>query len=444
MQLLQPISRQPVQYLLGAFARFVQLESLGSIFLLLAATAALVLANSSLAPAYEALLNLAIHAAIANVSISLTIRNCVNDVLMTAFFLVMGLEVKRELLVGELTSPRRALLPILAALGGVLTPIGLYLILNRGKAAEMGWGVPIATDVAFSLAVLALFGSKVPIGLKVFLATLAIVDDIAGVLVIAVAYTDRLDTRYLILSFLIVLFCLFLNWLGVTQLGVYIGIGAALWWAVHASGLHATLAGILLALTIPASSTGKGFLQERRTRIERSAKAVQRTRPMSRKAGKYVHAAGPDIKLHESPLDRLQTAMHPWVSFGIVPLFALTNADISLHGMQMDAGLRPIFLGVLFGLLVGKPLGITAFSWLAVHFRIAELPRGIRMAQLHAASWLGGIGFTVSIFIADLAFPDRQQYAVSRMAVLLASIFAAISGGSLLAFCFKSGRKSLV
>ncbi len=443
MQLLQPISRQPVQYLLGAFVRFVQLESLGSIFLLLAATAALVLANSTFAPAYKALLNLPIHAAIANFSMSWTVRDCVNDVLMTAFFLVMGLEVKRELLVGELASPRRALLPILAALGGVLTPTGLYLVLNHGKAAEMGWGVPIATDVAFSLAVLTLFGSKVPLGLKVFLVTLAIVDDIAGVLVIAVAYTQRLDTRYLILSFLIVLFCLFLNWLGVTHLGVYIGIGAALWWAVHASGLHATLAGILLALTIPASSAGKGFLQKRRTRFESSARAVQQTRPMGRKARKYAHPAGRDIELHESPLDRLQTAMHPWVSFGVVPLFALTNADISLHGMHVNAGLRPIFLGVLFGLLVGKPLGITVFSWLAVRFRIAELPRGITMAQLHAASWLGGIGFTVSIFIAGLAFPDREQYAVSRIAVLLASILAAISGGSLLAFCFKSRRSSL-
>jgi NhaA family Na+:H+ antiporter len=443
MKLLQPISRQPVQYLLGAFVRFVRLESSGSIFLLLAATAALVLANSTFASAYEGLLNFPIRAAIANASMSWTVRDCVNDVLMTAFFLVMGLEVKRELLAGELTSPRRALLPILAALGGVLTPSGLYLILNRGNAAEVGWGVPIATDVAFSLAVLALFGRKVPIGLKVFLVTLAIVDDIAGVLVIAVAYTRRVDTRYLILSLLIVLFCLFLNWLKVTHLGVYIGIGVALWWAVHASGLHSTLAGILLALTIPASSAGKGVLRTSRSEFESSAGSVQRTMPMNREARKHAHATGRDVEFHESSLDRLQTAMHPWVSFGIVPLFALTNADISLHGIQMNAAVRPIFLGVLFGLLVGKPLGITAFSWLAVRFRIAELPRGITMAQLHAASWLGGIGFTVSIFIAGLAFPDREQYAVSRVAVLLASIFAAISGGSLLAFCFKSRRNSL-
>jgi NhaA family Na+:H+ antiporter len=410
--------------LIGAFLRFVQLESSGSIFLLLAAMVALVLANSNFAPAYEALLNLPIHAAVASASMSWTARDCVNDVLMTAFFLVMGLEVKRELLAGELTSPRRALLPILAALGGVLIPSVVYLILNRGNTAEMGWGVPIATDVAFSLAVLTLFGSKVPTGLKVFLVTLAIVDDIVGVIVIAVAYTARLNTVYLILSLSIVLFCLVLNWLGVTHLGVYIGIGAALWWAVHASGLHATLTGILLAITIPASTTDKSFLHKRRTQSEGSARDR-------------------DIEIRESPLDRLQTAMHPWVSFGIVPLFALTNADISLHGIQMNAGLRPIFLGVLFGLLVGKPLGITVFSWVAVRSRIAELPRGITMVQLHAASWLGGIGFTVSIFIAGLAFPEREQYTVSRLAVLLASILAAITGGFLLAFCFNSRRNSV-
>jgi NhaA family Na+:H+ antiporter len=443
MMSLRPITRQPVQYLIGAFVRFVQLESSGSIFLLLAATAALVLANSTFAPTYEALLNLPIRAAIANASMSWTVRDCVSDVLMTAFFLVMGLEVKRELLVGELASPRRALLPMFAALGGVLTPSALYLILSRGKAAEMGWGVPIATDVAFSLAVLALFGSKVPIGLKVFLVTLAILDDIAGVLVIAVAYTDRLDTGYLVLSLSIVLFCLLLNWLGVTHLGVYISIGAALWWAVHASGLHATLAGILLALTIPASGADRGFLKNGRGQFESSPRSVRRTRSTNRAARKHAHAMGRDIELHESSLDRLQTAMHPWVSFGIVPLFALTNADISLRGMQMNAELRPIFLGVLFGLFVGKPLGITVFSWLAVRFRIAELPHGITMAQLHAASWLGGIGFTVSIFIAGLAFPEPERYAVSRVAVLLASIFAAISGGTLLALCLNSRRNFL-
>jgi Na+:H+ antiporter, NhaA family len=443
MKLLRPITRQPVQYLLGAFVRFVQLESSDSIFLLLAATAALALANSRFASAYESLLTFPLHAAIATASMSWTLRDFVNDGLMTGFFLVMGLEVKRELLVGELTSPRRALLPILAALGGILIPIGLYLTLNHCKAAEIGWGVPIATDVAFSLAVLAFFGSTVPMGLKVFLVTLAIVDDIAGVLVIAVVYTEQLDTRYLILTFSIVLFCLVLNWIGVEHLGVYIGVGAALWLAVHASGLHATLTGILLALMIPASRAPKNFLPKKTAPLASSARSVPGDRSVNLEVRKHAHAADSDIDRVESPLDRLQSTMHPWVSFGVVPLFALANADISLHGVPLNAGLRPIFLGVLVGLFLGKPIGITVFSWLAVHFRVAELPRGVTMAQLHAVSWLGGIGFTVSIFIAGLAFPEREQYAVSRVAVLLASIFAAISGGFLLTCCFNFRRKSV-
>lgn len=422
-KLSRPIDKRPLEYLIAPFVRFARLESSASIVLLLTATAAVVLANSRIAPAYEALLKIPIHFSVGTVAISWTIHDCVNDLLMALFFLVIGLEVKRELVVGELASLRRALLPMVAALGGVLTPIAIYLTLNHQKSAEMGWGVPIATDVAFSLAVLALFGRRIPIGLKVFLVTLAIVDDIAGVLVIAIAYTDRLHPGYIALVALIVLFCVGLNWFGVKRLSIYMIAGIALWFAVRVSGLHPTVAGILLAMTIPAQVSiepkafrGQGSLQS----------------PAVAQPSKQLHSIRSSTELYESPLDRLQAMLHPWVSFGIVPLFALTNADISLRAIHLDPIVRPVFWGIMLGLLVGKPLGITLFSWMAVRLRLAELPRGITWAQLHAVSWLGGIGFTVSIFIAGLAFEEQQRYAVARIAVCIASLFAAGIGASLL------------
>jgi NhaA family Na+:H+ antiporter len=316
----------------------------------------------------------------------------------------VGLEVKREFLTGELRSLRRALLPVLAALGGVVTPALLYLVLNGSGPAARGWGVPIATDVAFSLAVLAVFGRRIPTGLKVFLVALAIVDDIAGVAVIAVAYTQQLRLDYLAIAGLLFAICLLLNWRDVRALIVYVPLGVALWWAMNMSGIHPTMAGILFALALPA---GRG----------RDAGGVQK-----------------------SPASRLERALHPWVSFAIVPLFALVNAAISLHGVNREALLHPLFLGVVLGLLLGKPLGITLFSWIAVRLRLAELPRNVSWSQLHAVSWLGGIGFTVSIFIAGLAFQTEEQYTLARIAVLAASACAAGIGAWALAATHSRSR----
>jgi NhaA family Na+:H+ antiporter len=317
----------------------------------------------------------------------------VNDGLMAIFFLIVGLEVKREFLTGELRSLRRALLPVLAALGGVVTPALLYLALNGSGPNARGWGVPIATDVAFSLAVLAVFGRRIPVGLKVFLVALAIVDDIGGVAVIAVAYTRQLRLEYLAIVALLFAACCLLNRRGVRSLSLYVPLGVALWWAMLMSGVHPTMAGILFALAVPS--------------------------------GRGSDAGG----VQESPASRMERALHPWVSFGIVPLFALVNAGISLHGVNRDTLLHPLFLGVVLGLMIGKPLGITLFSWIAVRLRLAELPRGVSWSQLHAVSWLGGIGFTVSIFIAGLAFETEEQYTLARIAVLVASVCAAGIGG---------------
>jgi Na+:H+ antiporter, NhaA family len=390
--LLQRTRRRHVQRLIAPFIRFVHLESAGSVVLLLATVAALIVANSRFGDVYESLLKFSVGRNSGVLAFHWSVRYFVNDGLMAIFFLIVGLEVKREFLTGELRSLRRALLPVLAALGGVVTPALLYLALNGSGPDARGWGVPIATDVAFSLAVLAVFGRRIPVGLKVFLVALAIVDDIAGVAVIAVAYTRQLSLEYLAIAVLLFAICLLLNRRGVRGLSVYVPLGIALWWAMHMSGVHPTMAGILFALAVPS--------------------------------GRASDTGG----LQESPASRLERGLHPWVSFGIVPLFALVNAGISLHGLDRNAVLHPLFLGVVLGLMLGKPLGITLFSWIAVRLNLAELPRGVNWSQLHAVSWLGGIGFTVSIFIAGLAFQGEEQYTLARIAVLAASVCAAAIG----------------
>ncbi|MEG9438182.1 Na+/H+ antiporter NhaA [Edaphobacter sp. HDX4] len=433
---LPQIDHRPVRRLVAPFVRFVQLESAGSIVLLAAAVAALTLANSPLAPLYFSYLDFPIGFSAGSSTFQWTAHFWVNDGLMAIFFLSVGLEVKRELRVGELTSVRRALLPVLAALGGVVVPALLYILLNHGSSGASGWGIPIATDIAFSLAVLAVFGSRVPVGLKIFLVTLAIVDDIAGVVVIATAYTRDVRLGYLAIALAVFLVCVGMNRLGVKQLTVYLLAGIAMWCAMHASGVHATLAGVLLALAIPTRTflQPDTLLDRGKTRLDEFARSVERKGPRSDQARHQLHKIREGLELSESPLDRLQAALHPWVSFVIMPLFAFTNAGIPLSGIHAASFVRdPVFYGVLLGLVLGKPAGITLLSWLAVRLRLAELPAGISFGQLHAVSWLGGIGFTISIFIAGLAFRTDDQYTMARIAVLLASVSAAGLGTLLVA-----------
>ena len=440
------LDTRPVRRLVAPFLRFVQLESGGSLVLLFATVAALILANSHLAPAYFDFLRVRIGGNADHFSFQWTIRNWVNDGLMTIFFLTVGLEVKRELLVGELASLQRALLPVLGALGGVLVPAILYSILNHGDPTAQGWGVPIATDIAFSLAVLTLFGSRIPLGLKVFLVTLAIVDDIAGVIVIATVYTHTLRPGYLAIACLFFALCLVLNRLGVKRLSVYMIAGIALWWSVYESGIHATLAGVLLAVTIPLRNflPPDTFVHRGRQRLEEFAKLAQHAGPRSHEARHQLHRIQEGLELSESPLDRLQTKLHPWVSFAIMPLFAFINAGIPLRGIHPGAVHDPVFFGVLLGLLLGKPAGITLFSRIAVSLRLAELPHGVLWKQLHAVSWLGGIGFTISIFIAGLAFNAEREYTLARIAVLAASACAAVAGTLLVAMtCTRRQRNNL-
>lgn len=431
---------RPVRRLLEPFRQFAALETSSSTVLLIATVLALSLANSPLAARYEAALALPFGFQLGTHGVLWPLTEWVNDVLMAVFFLVVGLEVKRELLVGELASFRRALLPVLAALGGMVAPALIYLAFNPGGATQRGWGVPIATDIAFSLAILTAFGHRIPFGLKIFLASLAIADDIGGVLVIAVAYTSHLQLAWLLGALGLFLLSLGLNWLGVTRLWVYLAMGALMWVAMHASGIHPTLAGILLAFAMPSRSfvPAEHFVERGHHRLQQFHLAHTADERAAEKT-EHLHALQAGLHLVESPLDRMESSLHPLVSFLIMPLFALTNAGVSLRGFQARSMLHPAFAGVALGLVLGKPLGITLFSWMAVRLRWAEMPHGVTWKHLHAASWVAGIGFTVSIFIAGLAFGGGQPYTEARIAILLASCSAAVLGSALLTLASRSG-----
>jgi len=324
----------------------------------------------------------------------------INDGLMALFFLLVGLEIKREILVGELGSFQRAVLPIAAALGGMIVPASFYLLFNHGGPGAAGWGIPMATDIAFALGVLALLGSRVPTSLRVFLAALAIADDIGAVLVIAFFYTERISWISLGVGGVFFVALLAANRAGVRHLLIYAILGLGLWVAFLQSGIHATVAGVLLAITIPAR---------------------QRT------------ASGAVLTSNESPMLRLEHALIPWNGYLIMPVFALANAGVALGGGAARSVVAPVSLGVIFGLVIGKPIGIVLFSWLATRTRLAGMLDGIGWRQIVGVGMLGGIGFTMSLFIANLAFGAGPALETAKMGILVASVVSGIAGVIVLA-----------
>jgi Na+:H+ antiporter, NhaA family len=337
-----------------------------------ATAAALVWANSPLAPSYERLLE--------------PIRHWINDGLMAVFFFAVGLEIKREVLVGELASRRRATLPVMAAIGGMVVPALGYALFNAGTPTASGWGVPMATDIAFALGAVAVLGRRVPPALRVFLAALAIADDIGAVLVIAIVYTGTLAWLPLGAAAALMAGLVAANIAGVRRESVYIALGVALWVAILHSGVHATVAGVLLAITIPAPR----------------------------------------------PLVSLERRLRGAVAFVILPLFALANAGVRLAVEPAGLLAHPVVLGILVGLVIGKPLGITLFAWIAVRSRAASLPTGVTWRALHGVAWLGGIGFTMSLFIGALAFRDPATFALAKLGIIGGSLLAAVVGALIL------------
>ncbi|MEO6461660.1 MAG: Na+/H+ antiporter NhaA, partial [Candidatus Eisenbacteria bacterium] len=330
-------------------------------------------------------------------ALDLSLLHWINDLLMAVFFLVIGLEIKREFVAGELKDPRRAALPIAGAIGGMALPALIYFALNAGGPGARGWGIPMATDIAFSLGVLALLGPRVPRGLTIFLAALAIVDDLGAVCVIALFYTAELNLAALAVALALLTLLGALARLGVRRLSVYLAAAPILWWFMHQSGVHATIAGVLLGFVVPI---GKG--------------------------------GDPDIS--DSPLETLEHALKPWVTWLVMPLFALANAGVALTGLSPTALAEPIAAGCALGLFVGKPLGIFGLSWLAVRSKVARLPRGADWGKLWAVAMIAGIGFTMSLFVASLSFhagdglEDR-----AKLGVLLGSLASGVVGTFFLA-----------
>ena len=385
------------------FTRFFQLEAASGLLLIAAAVMALIINNSPLSYLYSGLLDVPVAVQVGALNIAKPLLLWINDGLMALFFLLIGLEVKREVVDGHLSKPAQVILPATAAVGGMVVPALIYWFINRDNpAAVAGWAIPTATDIAFALGVLALLGKRVPVSLKLFLMTLAIIDDLGAIIVIALFYSGTLSSVSLLLAAACLVALVAMNRLGVVKLGPYMIVGLILWVCVLKSGVHATLAGVALALCIPL-----------------------RTR-----------------NAETSPLLSLEHALHPWVAYAILPIFAFANAGVSLAGMSVDSFTHPVPMGIAVGLLLGKTVGVFGLSWLAVKLRLAALPEGAGWGQILGVAILCGIGFTMSLFVGSLAFaPGSSDYAgMDRMGILTGSFFAAVIGYAVISMASRKPR----
>lgn len=425
--------------------------AMAAVFLLAAAAAALYLANSTVvvqgrmlqewyAELWHVNLGVYLHGAV----ISKSLHHVINDGLMAVFFFLVGLEIKRELLVGELASLRKALLPIIAAIGGMVCPALIYAAINGSGDGLPGWGIPMATDIAFAAGVLGLLSKRVPTGLAVFLIALAIVDDLGSVTVIALFYTDSIAAQPLLTGLAVILLSLALARLGVRNAFVFVVLAGIIWVAFFMSGVHATIAGVLFAFTIPADARYETplFISRINQLLHRFDVAEDHVNPLlvNSRQQRIVRAIEAECVHVEAPLQRIEHKLHPFTAFLIMPLFAFANSGVQLDFSRItDLYFQPVSLGVIFGLIAGKQLGIMGACWLAVKAGLAELPQGVRWLQLWGVTWLAGIGFTMSLFVAGLAFPldqDGTQGAgenAAHLADMLAGAKLGILSASLIA-----------
>ena len=412
------------------FHEFAKIEASGGLLLLASALIALIFANSIFAEQYFAIWHSTFSINLGPLSLSMPVEAWINEGLMALFFLVVGLEIKREFLVGELSSAKKALLPVVAAVGGMMIPAIIYTAFNLGNPGASGWGIPMATDIAFTVGVLTLLGKRIPTPLKAFVVALAIVDDIGAVLVIAFFYTTGVSVSSLGAAAIILLALFFANRLKVRSTLVYAILGILLWFAFLKSGVHATVAGVLLALLIPSKpdidmedfhSNAQGILN----RLDESDKKAD---VLSNREHQGSILSMEVLTTHaETPMQRMERFLHPWVTFMIVPLFALANAGIPL-GNFSTAVTSSVSLGVIFGLIIGKQIGITLFTWISVKTNLSIMPREVSWRQIYGVSWLAGIGFTMSIFITNLSLTSPALVLQSKMGILLASLICGIVG----------------
>ena len=416
------------------FERFVNHQATGGLLLMFTALLALIIANSPLLDSYQHLLHTKAGLQFGDWSLKKSVHHWINDGLMALFFFIVGLELKREILVGELANPKAAILPISAAIGGMIMPALIYAGINMGSGHLSGWGIPMATDIAFALGVIALLAGRVPKSLITFLVAVAIVDDLGAVLVIAFFYTDTLIWGYLLAGAGLVSLMVIANLAGIRNSGIYFFLGVLLWFALLKSGVHATLAGVITAFTIPALPRYNPAVFSERTRelMEKfdasytKGDSILKNQTMVGVAQKLEDG----VRGLKTPLQRLEHGMHTPVAFVILPLFALFNAGVAIDFSQFSQSLvQPVTLGIAAGLLIGKMIGIVGFSWLAIKLQLATLPTGVYLKHIIGAALLASIGFTMSIFIAELAFTGEAELILqAKLGILLASIIAGISG----------------
>ncbi|MCI0702121.1 MAG: Na+/H+ antiporter NhaA [Planctomycetia bacterium] len=417
----------PIRRITRPLARFLQIESASGVVLLICAIVALVLANSAAADAYHKFWHTPVQVEIGAFKLGGELGHFfVNDVLMTIFFFVVGLEIKRELVAGELRDPRKAALPVMAALGGMLVPAGIYMALQTGQPGFRGWGVPMATDIAFVVGIMAVLGKRVPFGLKIMLLSLAIADDIGAVIVIAAFYSSGLNVLMLLLAGGGFALVRILNALGVRSVPIYAVVGVFIWIAMYKSGVHPTVAGVLLGLLTPPSE----WVGREALRLSLTDLAVRLEEDKGGANPKELELMAFAAKESVSPLERLESALHPWVGFVIMPLFALANAGVHI---ELKAIGEPVAVATALGLLLGKPIGVLVFSFLAVKLGVAKLPSGVSWIVLLGGGFLAGIGFTMSLFVAGLAFGDQQRLLIdAKIGILTGSVTSALIGATIL------------
>lgn len=413
--------------------RFAAIEASGGIVLLLGAIVALIWVNSPWSESYHSLWETELALDLHLFEIHQHLGHAVNDGLMVLFFFVVGMEIKRELVSGELSSPRKAILPVAAALGGMLGPALIYTLFNAGKESAHGWGIPMATDIAFALGVLTLLGRRAPTPLKVFLLALAVADDLGGIVVIAIFYTESLSLEALGWAALLLAVMFVLNRGGVRSIGVYVFLGVLFWAAMLKSGIHATIAGVILAMLTPSKPyyTDEDF-DANLDRLQAEYRLARADGDHERMQEALAQIEDLSVGM-ESPLDRLEHRLAPWSAFLIVPIFAIANAGVEVSGsMLRDAFSSPVTLGVAFGLVLGKPLGIFLTSWLCVRLGLAQLPANTSFRQILGAGMIAGIGFTVALFIAGLSFDHPEMLDEAKIGILSASVIAGALGAGYL------------
>ena len=434
---LTPAERK-FEKIITPFEQFIRDETASGMLLMFCTVLALIFANSFISQNYEHILHAQVGIQIGGWSLGMTLHHFINDVLMTLFFFVVGLEIKREVLAGELSQPAQAMLPIAGAVGGMLVPALLYWMINGDGPGARGWGVPMATDIAFVVGIMVLLGKRVPPSLFTFLIALAIVDDLGAVAVIAIFYTDTLSVPALTAAGLLLAMLIGMNYVGVRRPLPYFIVGTVLWYAMYQSGVHATVAGVLTAWTIPAKSTmsPKNFAVLAGKLLERYQKHVcwkeqsdHCVQDQQQRRG-IIQALEDGVHAQETPLQRLEHNLHIPVAFLVIPIFALANAGIPIDLSSFgDVLSHPVALGVILGLVVGKTLGIAGMAWIAVKLGIAELPKSTGMSQIVGAAMLGGVGFTMSIFIAELGFTQMpHELLMAKTGILFASLLAGVTG----------------